>query len=216
MRLELSASWSAYTGYLILAGIPLLIVLPSSARVDALIEPRWSMTPIFTTTIVLLFVIYSLNSGLAHARRGAASAKICVSLLTHVGFLMIISLPYWTAFASISGYSLSRLGGALGYIALYGACWALIGLAIGRRWTSEITRFNIKYAMLIVSIVGTFFVVRPLNPFLMLSLWFGEGSLGEQWGFVLIGYLILIVALGALLKGALGKAPQENAMVRVS
>lgn len=202
---EWSASWSAYTGYLILAGIPLLMALPSSARVDALIEPHWSMIPIFTTAAVLLFTIYALNFGLAHARREASPGEICVSLLAHVGFLMIISLPYWAAFESISGYSLGRLGGALGYIALYGACWAFIGLAIGRRWTSEIARFNIKYALLIVSIVGTFFVLRPLNPFLVLSLWFGEGTL--QWGFVLMGYLALALVLGVLLRWASGKAP---------
>lgn len=209
---ELSASWSAYTGYLILAGIPLLIALPSSARVDALIEPRWSMIPIFTTTIVLLCTIYSLNFGLAHAaRRGTSPAEIRAGLLAHVSFLLIISLPYWTVFESISGYSLGRLGGVLGYIALYGACWAFIGLAIGRRWTSEITRFNIKYAVLIVSIVGTFFVLRPLNPFLMLSLWFGEGTLGEQWGFVLMGYLVLALVLGVFLRWVPVKAPEENA-----
>lgn len=212
MRLDLSASWSAYTGYLILAGIPLLLALPSSARVDALIEPRWSMIPIFPTTQVLLFIIYSLNFGLAHARKGASPAEIRVSLLAHVGFLMIISLPYWTAFESISGSSLGRLGGALGYIALYGACWAFIGLAIGHRWASEITRFNVKYAMLIVSIVTTFFVLRPLNPFLTLSLWLGEGSLGEQWGFVLMGYLVLALVLGVLFRWAPAKVPEESAV----
>lgn len=195
---ELSAAWSAYTGYLILAGIPLLIALPSSARVDALIEPRWSMIPIFTMVMVLLFTIYSLNFGLAHATRRASPAEVRMSLLAHVGFLMVISLPYWTVFESISGSSIGRLGGALGYVTLYGACWACIGLAIGRRWTSEIMRFNIKYALLIVSIVGTFFVLRPLNPFLMLSLWFGEGAL--QWGFVLMGYLVLTLILGVLLR----------------
>ena len=210
--LELSTSWSAYTGYLILAGIPLLIALPSSARVDVLIEPRWSMIPIFPTVVVLLFTVYSLNFGLAHARGGASPVEIRVSLLAHVGFLMIISLPYWTVFESISGYSLGRLGGALGYVAFYGACWGFIGLAIGQRWTSEITRFNIKYALLIVSTVGTFFVLRPLNPFLMLSLWFGEGTLREQWGFVLMGYLVLTLVLGVLLQWVPVKAPEENAV----
>lgn len=209
---ELSASWSAYTGYLILVGIPLLLALPSSARVDA--QPHWSMIPIFATVAVLLFIIYSLNFGLAHAGRRASPAEIRVSLLAHVGFLMTIGLPYWTVFESISGYSLSRLGGALGYITLYGTCWAFIGLALGRRWTSEITRFNIKYALLIVSIVTTFFVLRPLNPFLMLSLWFGEGSLGEQWGFVLMGYLAVVLVLGVLVRWAPAQAPAENAVSR--
>ena len=209
MRLDLSASWSAYIGYLILVGIPLLMALPSPARVDALIEPRWNMIPIFSIAAVLLFVIYSLNFGVAHAKRGASPAEIRVSLLAHVGFLMVISLPYWTVFESISGFSFDRLGGALGYIALYGACWAFVGLVIGNRWTSEITRFHIKYAVLIVSIVGTFFVVRPLNPFLMVSLWLGEGPL--QWEFALMGYLGLALILGVLLRWAPAKISGGNA-----
>ncbi len=205
---ELGASWSAFTEYLVLVGIPLLLALPSSAEVDALIEPRWSMIPIFTTAAIVLFVIYSLNFGVAHASKAASPVEIRMSVLAHVGFLMAISLPYWTVFESIGGYSLGRLWGALGYLMLYGACWAFIGVAIGRRWATEITRFHIKYALLIVSILGTFFVLQPLNPFLMLSVWFGEGTL--QWGFVLTGYVVLALVLGVLVRWAPGRAPREE------
>lgn len=66
--------------------------------------------------------------------------------------------------------------------------------------------------MLIVSIVTTFFVLRPLNPFLTLSLWLGEGSLGEQWGFVLMGYLVLALVLGVLFRWAPAKVPEESAV----
>ncbi len=200
---DVSSSWSAYTGYLILSGIPLFMALPAPTRVDALLEPRWSTLSLFAMIAPLLFAIFSLNFGLAHAKERLSSKEIHVSLLGHVGFLMVISLPYWAVFESLSGSSLSRLLGALGYVMLYGVCWAYVGVALGQRWPSEITQFHIKYALLIVSIVGTFFVMRPLNPFLMLSLWFGEGAV--PWGFVLMGYLGLALVLAVLVRWGVPK-----------
>jgi hypothetical protein len=41
-------------------------------------------------------------------------------------------------------------------------------------------------------------LLQPLNPILMLSLWFGEGPLYEQRGFLLMGYLSLAIILGIL------------------
>ncbi|MCL6641699.1 MAG: hypothetical protein K6T71_00025 [Candidatus Bipolaricaulota bacterium] len=193
-------TWSAYVGYLVLTGIPLLMALPSSARIDALSEPRLSMVPIFVTAAIALFTIYSLNFGPAHAKLRRSPQEIHTSLLGHVGFLMVLSLPYWTVFVGISGLPLARIAVALFYLVLYGSCWALIGLAIGLRWPSEITQFNIKYALLIVSVIGTFFALRPLNPFLVLSLWFGEGSLKEQWGFLLLAYGSLGAGIFLLLR----------------
>lgn len=181
-------TWSGYVSYLVLTAIPLLMALPSSARVDVLVEPRLNMLPIFVTVLCVLFTIYSLNFGPAHAKLRNPPHETHISLLAHVGFLMVLSLPYWTTFGGVGGYSLARIAGAVAYLALYGACWALIGLAIGLRWPSEITQFNIKYALLAATIIGTFFVLRPLNPFLVLSLWLGEGSLREQWGFLVISY----------------------------
>ena len=188
LELITPTTWSVYVGYLVLSGVPLLMALPSSARIDALSEPRLSMAPIFVTAATVLFTVYSLNFGPAHAKLRRSPQEIHTSLLEHVGFLMLLSLPYWTVFEGLSGLSLARIAGALFYLVLYGSCWALIGLAIGLRWPSEITQFNVKYALLIVSVIGTFFALRPLNPFLVLSLWFGEGSLKEQWGFLLLAY----------------------------
>lgn len=215
-RVELitPTTWSAYVSYLIFTGIPLLMALPSSARVDALTEPRLSMLPIFVTVITVLFTIYSLNFGPTHAKLKLSPRETQVSLLAHVGFLMVLSLPYWTAFEGISGHSFARLGGALSYLTLYGSCWALIGLAIGLRWPSEITQFHIKYALLAVTVIGTFFVLRPLNPFLVLSLWLGEGSLREQWGFLLLSYgsLGLGVYLLLIWTAALWRKRQRDIM----
>lgn len=201
-RVELitPATWSVYVSYLVLTGIPLVLALPSSERIDALSEPRLSMLPIFATVSTVLFTIYALNFGPAHARLRRPPREIHTSVLAHVGFLMLLSLPYWTVFEGISGLSVARIAGALVYVVLYGACWALIGLAIGLRWPSEITQFNVKYALLIVSVIGTFFVLRPLNPFLVLSLWFGEGSLREQWGFLLLAYGSLVLGVSIFLR----------------
>jgi len=189
-RIELitPTTWSAYVGYLVLTGVPVLMALPSSARIDALMEPRLSMLPIFVTAATVLFTIYSLNFGPAHAKLQQSPQEIQRSLLGHVGFLMVLSLPYWTVFGGISGLPFARIAGALVYLTLYGSCWAVIGLAIGLRWPSEITQFNVKYALLIVSVIATFFALRPLNPFLALSLLLGEGSLREQWEFLLLAY----------------------------
>jgi hypothetical protein len=189
-RLELAHSWSAFTGYLILAGIPLLIALPSSARVDELVTPRLSMGSVFLVIATVLFAAYSLSFGL--------KGGTIKSVLAHVLFLLVLSLPYWTVFTGIVGHGLDRLLGALGYLGLYGACWALLGVPIGRRWPTEIAQFHIKYALLILAFVTTFFVLQPLNPILMLSLWFGEGPLYEQRGFLLMGYLSLAIILGIL------------------
>jgi hypothetical protein len=198
MELITPATWSAYLSYLILTGIPLLLALPSTARIDALVEPRLSMLPIFATVATLLFTIYSLNFGPVHANMKKPPREIQTSLLAHVCLLMLISLPYWTVFQGISGHSVGRVVGALTYLTLYGACWALGGLAIGLRWPSEIAQFNFKYALLFISIVGTFFILTPLNPFLALSLWFGEGPLDEHWGFLWMGFMGLLFVMSVL------------------
>jgi hypothetical protein len=203
LELIMPTTWSAYVGYLVLSGVPLLMALPSSARIDALSEPRLSMLPIFVTAATVLFTVYSLNFGPAHAKLRRSPQEIHTSLLGHVGFLMLLSLPYWTVFEGLSGLSLARIVGALVYLTLYGSCWAVIGLAIGLRWPSEITQFNVKYALLIVSVITTFFALRPLNPFLVLSLLLGEGSLREQWGFLMVAYGSLGAGVSLLLQWTL-------------
>jgi hypothetical protein len=199
MELVTPATWSSYVSYLILSGIPLLMALPSTARIDALVEPRLSMLPVFTTVTTLLFAVYSLNFGPVHAKLKKPLREIQTSVLAHVVLLLVLSLPYWTVFQGISGHSIGRVVGALSYLVLYGSCWALGGLVIGVRWPSEIAQFNLKYALLIVGMLGTFFIVRPLNPLLTLSIWFGEGSPSEQWGFLLMGYGGLLLVVLALL-----------------
>lgn len=198
VELVTPTTWSTYVSYLLFTGIPLLMALPSTARIDALVEPRLSMLPIFTTVTTLLFTIYSINFGLVHAKLKKTLREIQTSVLAHVCLLLVLSLPYWTVFQGISGHSIGRVLGALLYLVLYGMCWALGGLAIGLRWPSEIAQFNLKYALLIASILGTFFLLRPLNPLLTLSLWFGEGPLTKQWGFLLMGYGSLIFIVFAL------------------
>lgn len=195
---ELNRSWSTYVNYLILTGIPLALALPTSARVEVLIEPRLHLASIFMIIAPVLLAVYSFNFGLAYARLDIAHRDICVSLGAHVLFLMVLSLPYWTVWVGIMGHGVDRLVGALGYLGLYGAWWALLGVPVGRRWPSEIAQFHIKYALLIVSVGATFFVLRPLNPLLMLSLWFGEGALREHVGFVITGYLGLLAGVLAV------------------
>lgn len=197
--MELNRSWSAYVSYLILTGIPLILALPSSARVDDLIEPRLNLSSIFMIVATVLFPVYSFNFGLAHGRVVVPPKELSIRLFVHVLFLVVLSLPYWTVFAGMTGHGLGRLAGALGYLGLYGACWAMLGVPMGRRWPAEIAQFHIKYLLISIALVVTFFVLRPLNPFLMLSLWFGEGALREQVGFVLMGYLSVVTALGILL-----------------
>jgi hypothetical protein len=148
------------------------------------------MGSVFLVIATVLFAAYSLSFGL--------KGGTIKSVLAHVLFLLVLSLPYWTVFTGIVGHGLDRLLGALGYLGLYGACWALLGVPIGRRWPTEIAQFHIKYALLILALVTTFFVLQPLNPILMLSLWFGEGPLYEQRGFLLMGYLSLAIILGIL------------------
>lgn len=196
--LSLNRSWSTYVSYLILAGIPLLLALPSPARVDALIEPRLNLTSVFMIIAIVLFSVYSFNFGLAHTRLEIPPKEIRINLFAHILFLMVLSLPYWTVFAGLTGHGLDRLCGAVGYLGLYGACWALLGVPLGRRWPTEIAQFHIKYALLIIGIGATFFVLRPLNPFWMLSLLFSEGTLREQVGFLITGYLSLVVVLCVL------------------
>lgn len=212
--LELNRSWSTYVNYLILTGIPLALALPTSARVDVLIEPRLNLAPVFMIIAPVLFAVYSFNFGLAYARLDIAHRDIRIYLVAHVLFLMVLSLPYWTVWAGIMGHGIDRLAGALGYLGLYGAWWALLGVPIGRRWPSEITQFHIKYALLIVSVGATFFVLRPLNPFLMLSLWFGEGALREQVGFVITGYVGLLAGVWAVswwgIRGAKNALTQDH------
>jgi hypothetical protein len=148
------------------------------------------MGSVFLVIATVLFAAYSLSFGL--------KGGTIKSVLAHVLFLLVLSLPYWTVFTGIVGHGLDRLLGALVYLGLYGACWALLGVPIGKRWPTEIAQFHIKYALLILALVTTFFVLQPLNPILMLSLWFGEGPLYEQRGFLLMGYLSLAIILGIL------------------
>lgn len=196
-RMQLAPA-SAYAGYLALTGIPLLLALPSSARVDALLEPRLDMLPIFTTVTVLLFAVYSVNFGIDHAKIRNSRGEILLRLPLSVGLLLVLSLPYWAVFEGISRQAVGRIVGILGYMLLYGMCWAWIGMLIGMRWVEEVTQFVIKYALLGGSVIMTFFVARPLNPFLALSLWLGEGQLAQGWGLLVLGYLGLFTLDGAL------------------
>jgi hypothetical protein len=122
-RLELAHSWSAFTGYLILAGIPLLIALPSSARVDELVTPRLSMSSVFLVIATVLFAAYSLSFGL--------KGGTIKSVLAHVLFLLVLSLPYWTVFTGIVGHGLDRLLGAPG---VSGALWGMLGSPGRAHW----------------------------------------------------------------------------------
>ncbi len=207
---ELIRSWSAYVSYLILTGIPLVMALPASARVDALIEPHLNLSSIFMIIATVLFPVYSFNFGLVHARLAIPPKELRVRLFVHVLFLIVLGLPYWTVFAGMTGHGLERLVGALGYLGLYGACWAVLGVPIGRRWPTEIVQFHVKYILILIALGGTFFVLRPLNPFLMLSLWFGEGALREHVGFVLMGYLSVVTALGILSWWGIGEGSRAQ------
>lgn len=107
----------------------------------------------------------------------------------------MISLPYWTIYQGLTVLAPERLLFALIYLLGQGLCWAYAGWLIALRWPSEIMQFNIKYALLAVVLLATFFVLHPLNPFLMLSLWLSESPLHGQGVFLAVGYGGLIVIL---------------------
>lgn len=187
-------TWSLYLGYLILAGIPLLLALPQPTRLDDLIEPRISFLAIFSATTALLFIVYSFNLGAISASSLAPHAN----LIVRITVLLLLSLPYWTVYQGLMALELDRLPWALIYLGFQGLCWGYAGVLIARRWQTEITQFNIKYALLALILIATFFVLQPLNPFVMLSLWFGEGPLHGQAGFLVMGYLGTLTILAIL------------------
>lgn len=186
-----SQSW--FLGYLVLAGIPLLLALPGPSSIDDWLEPKMNFLSVFSLFTTLLLIIYALNMGVAQVK-SAPSAPI-LALVGPVALLVMISLPYWTIYQGLTVLAPERLLFALIYLLGQGLCWAYAGWLIALRWPSEIMQFNIKYALLAVVLLATFFVLHPLNPFLMLSLWLSESPLHGQGVFLAVGYGGLIVIL---------------------
>lgn len=203
-REKIRASWGEsallvtpgwWLGYLVLTGVPLVLALPAPSRIDDLLEPRINFLSLFSAFAILLFILYALNMGVAYGKSASSSA---IALLPPVTFLGVISLPYWAVYQGLTALAVERLLFALIYLLGQGWCWAYAGWLIARRWPSEIVQFNIKYALVAVVLLVTFFVLHPLNPFLMLSLWFSESPLHGQGFFLAFGYGGLALILAAL------------------
>jgi hypothetical protein len=188
-RLLSSPSW--FLGYLVLTGIPLLLALPGPSRIDEWLEPKTNFLGVFSVVAPLLLILYALNMGVAHAK----SSPSVYALAGPVALLVLLSLPYWTIYQGLTVLAPERLLFALIYLLGQGLCWAYGGWLIALRWPSEIMQFNIKYALLALVLIATFFVLHPLNPFLMLSLWLSESPLHGQGGFLAVGYGGLLIIL---------------------
>ncbi len=185
---------SFHLSYLILTGIPLLLALPTPSRIDELLEPQMNFLGLFSTVTILLFIVYALNMGVAHAK----SSRPALALPMRIALLGLFSLPYWTIYQGLTALAPDRLLFALIYLLWQGLCWAYGGWLIAMRWPSEITQFNIKYALAALILSVTFFLLQPLNPFLMLSLWLSESPLHNQSLFLVAGYGGLLLVLMAL------------------
>lgn len=188
-----SQTLSLYLSYLVLTGIPLLFALPTPSRIDELMEPKLNFLGLFSTVTILLFIAYGLNMGIAYAKSSPSASWF--SLPARIALLWLLALPYWTIYQGLTALAPDRLLWALLYLLGQGFCWAYGGWLIAMRWPSEITQFNIKYALAALILIATFFVLQALNPFLMLSLWLSESPLHNQGLFLATGYGGLLLAL---------------------
>ncbi len=110
-------------------------------------------------------------------------------LVTQLGFLLLMILPAWIVYQGANHLPAARLlwGGA--HLFLYGLTAGLFGMLVGLRAQSEITQFNIKYAVFIAFVLLTGISFQPLNPFLVLFAIFGDAVLHQSIGFFLLSYL---------------------------
>ena len=142
------ATWSATITYVIFAGIVALIALPMQQRVGEIAADAGGTIALFSALFCLLFGVLAITIGQAeHRWSGRLSWGAQLGQLSvRVGFVLALSLPYWTAYLVANVRSLTVLGLVLVHLWLWGMMLGLAGWRLALTPWSDIVQFNVKYA----------------------------------------------------------------------
>lgn len=178
-----------YHGFAILSGVAFAASLlwPEGEPTAAL--GAFMRGPFFLQAVAFLLGILALQVGEAEGGYGAyPPLRRAGRLVAHGGLGLLLVLPFLLLHRVEVGLPWAALGGAVGFLLLYAAFWAVVGygVAVAVHWPG--LRFALKYGSYAAA---TLLPGSPLAPFPGLAALGGEGV---PWGLLLYGAL----ALGAL------------------
>ncbi|MBI1744262.1 hypothetical protein HYR54_14510 [Candidatus Acetothermia bacterium] len=199
-----SATWSSYLSFVIFLGLAIVASIPDTGAIERVGGAEGGLTLLFPFVAILFFGILSMNFGQLELEWANQFGKTWSSyyrhLLAQIGFLALLMLPEWIVYQGAYHLPSSRLlwGGV--HLFLYGLTAGLFGMLIGLRTHSEISQFNIKYAVFIAFDLLTAIWLQPLNPFITLFAIFGDAVLNSSdsvWFFLqsYLGFALLLSVL---------------------
>jgi len=204
-----SHNWSLYVSLLIFTGLALVLALPPGGQAAVISDYGLNLKMLFVIVYIVLYGIVAMNLGqqIKFASYQVPSSQVrgfmrtCqLALIAQLGFALFITTPYWIVFKTISYASWAQILWGAGHLFIYGFVLGLFGLLLATLTDSEITQFNVKYAVFVGFLLGTLFIsaAHPLNPFHALSFILDGERAGQSALFFLEGYSALAL-IGALL-----------------
>lgn len=209
-------------GFLVLMTLPLLIALPMEGTVEQALEFGFDLKTIFLYTFVLGYGIVGLNLGqgemlkirerLERKRKGPVRDRLKVPvprLLAQIGFILVLTIPYWVLLQGVAHISLGRILGSILSLILFGVNLVMVGAILVVRIRSESVQLLLKYGILGFFLAITLFYIQFLNPFLALSSILDNGI--DR--FAVLNYSILAGVGGLLVwysQGQWGKGSNKN------
>lgn len=199
-----SATWSSYLSFVIFLGLAIVASIPDPGAIERVGGSEGGLTMLFPFVAILFFGILSMNFGQLELEWANQFGKTWSSyyrhLLAQIGFLALLMLPEWIVYQGAYHLPNSRLLWGEVHLFLYGLTAGLFGMLIGLRTHSEISQFNIKYAVFIAFVLLTAIWLQPLNPFITLFAIFGDAVLNSSdsvWFFLqsYLGFALLLSVL---------------------
>lgn len=194
-----SQNWSLYVSLLIFTGLALVLALPPGGRAAVVSDYTLNLKMLFTIVYIGIYGIVAMNLG-QNSQSDSQKSKTVRRLMAQLAFALFITTPYWIVFKTIIYAGWLQIFWAIGHLFIYGLMLGLFGLLLARLTDSEITQFNVKYAVFVGFLLSTLFisVAHPLNPFHVLSFILEGGWAGPSALFFLEGYGALAL-IGAFL-----------------
>ncbi len=210
-----SHNWSLYVSLLIFTGLALVLALPPGGQTAVISDDDLDLKMLFTIVYIMIYGIVAMNLGQniqsnsqtvqqSDSQKSKAVGLFDYStvrrLMAQLAFALFITTPYWIVFKTIIYASWVQIFWGAGHLFIYGFVLGLFGLLLATLIDSEITQFNVKYAVFVGFLLSTLFIsaLHPLNPFHALSFILEGERAGPSALFFLEGYGALAL-IGAFL-----------------
>lgn len=194
------AAWSGTMVFLTLAGLALIVGLPSGRQIGSERPFDIQFQLLFPAAFTVLYAMLAMNLGQMEAgwrdpvrdhftgqpRRPLAQLALAFGL----------TLPYWFIYQATNYLPWPDLLALMAQQVAWGYLAGLFGLALGLSKHSEIAQFNLKYLAFIVFLAGSLHPALSLiNPFVSASLVLngGAGKLSAWGGFIIWSALATVV-----------------------